>query len=117
MIRRPPRSTRTDTLFPYTTLFRSHAWDPPRTARRCPSAPPGPTGQSVAPPPAVVKPGGSIHPAVVKARPRRVGPVQDAVRPGAETRCERERCRVRGARCGDGNDAGIRGPEIGRAHV
>src|SRR3546814_4951292 len=26
MIRRPPRSTRTDTLFPYTTLFRS----PPR---------------------------------------------------------------------------------------
>src|SRR3546814_6881549 len=31
MIRRPPRSTRTDTLFPYTTLFRSHVrrllWD------------------------------------------------------------------------------------------
>src|SRR3546814_12588770 len=26
MIRRPPRSTRTDTLFPYTTLFRS--WYP-----------------------------------------------------------------------------------------
>src|SRR3546814_3546218 len=25
MIRRPPRSTRTDTLFPYTTLFRSYA--------------------------------------------------------------------------------------------
>src|SRR3546814_5178790 len=24
MIRRPPSSTRTDTLFPYTTLFRSH---------------------------------------------------------------------------------------------
>src|SRR3546814_20698809 len=24
MIRRPPRSTRTDTRFPYTTLFRSH---------------------------------------------------------------------------------------------
>src|SRR3546814_2659860 len=30
MIRRPPRSTRTDTLFPYTTLFRS------RTARPIP---------------------------------------------------------------------------------
>src|SRR3546814_186764 len=29
MIRRPPRSTRTDTLFPYTTLFRSK---PPRPA-------------------------------------------------------------------------------------
>src|SRR3546814_14570067 len=26
MIRRPPRSTRTDTLFPYTTLFRSLRW-------------------------------------------------------------------------------------------
>src|SRR3546814_16639190 len=24
MLRRPPRATRTDTLFPYTTLFRSH---------------------------------------------------------------------------------------------
>src|SRR3546814_3231618 len=28
MIRRPPRSTRTDTLFPYTTLFRSLRRDP-----------------------------------------------------------------------------------------
>src|SRR3546814_17134653 len=28
MIRRPPRSTRTDTLFPYTTLFRSQAAAP-----------------------------------------------------------------------------------------
>src|SRR3546814_4475586 len=27
MIRRPPRSTRTDTLFPYTTLFRSRNLD------------------------------------------------------------------------------------------
>src|SRR3546814_14484029 len=27
MIRQPPRSTRTDTLFPYTTLFRSEAGD------------------------------------------------------------------------------------------
>src|SRR3546814_7602555 len=43
MIRRPPRATRTDTLFPYTTLFRSrtrprHAWAtdglPPRPATR-----------------------------------------------------------------------------------
>src|SRR3546814_4112128 len=30
MIRRPPRSTRTDTLFPYTTLFRSHPQRLPR---------------------------------------------------------------------------------------
>src|SRR3546814_2664905 len=28
MIRRPPRSTRTDTLFPYTTLFRSRVLPP-----------------------------------------------------------------------------------------
>src|SRR3546814_8362153 len=28
MIRRPPRSTRTDTLFPYTTLFRSDRLSP-----------------------------------------------------------------------------------------
>src|SRR3546814_14830049 len=26
MVRRPPRSTRTDTLFPYATLFRSNGW-------------------------------------------------------------------------------------------
>src|SRR3546814_8781064 len=32
MIRRPPRSTRTDTLFPYTTLFRSSNLFPTRTA-------------------------------------------------------------------------------------
>src|SRR3546814_17291165 len=32
MIRRPPRSTRTDTLFPYTTLFRSAEADQLRRA-------------------------------------------------------------------------------------
>src|SRR3546814_4084453 len=32
MIRRPPRSTRTDTLFPYTTLFRSRLADHVRSA-------------------------------------------------------------------------------------
>src|SRR3546814_10090540 len=36
MIRRPPRSTRTDTLFPYTTLFRSAA----TAVREAPAAPP-----------------------------------------------------------------------------
>src|SRR3546814_2676410 len=35
MIRRPPRSTRTDTLFPYTTLFRSSG------TRRVDRPPPG----------------------------------------------------------------------------
>src|SRR3546814_9303525 len=33
MIRRPPRSTRTDTLFPYTTLFRSDTPLPPSAPR------------------------------------------------------------------------------------
>src|SRR3546814_1419029 len=34
MIRRPPRATRTDTLLPYTTLFRSH---PPEARQRPPA--------------------------------------------------------------------------------
>src|SRR3546814_4009139 len=34
MIRRPPRSTRTDTLFPYTTLFRSQLPDETREVHR-----------------------------------------------------------------------------------
>src|SRR3546814_1562466 len=42
MIRRPPRSTRTDTLFPYTTLFRSpRNVTPPRRTEmgsNCPGA-------------------------------------------------------------------------------
>src|SRR3546814_1542771 len=36
MIRRPPRSTRTDTLFPYTTLFRSVRHRLVRARARCP---------------------------------------------------------------------------------
>src|SRR3546814_17843949 len=38
MIRHPPRSTRTDTRFPYTTLFRSHTYSVTthtQTTRRC----------------------------------------------------------------------------------
>src|SRR3546814_17679853 len=34
MIRRPPRSTRTDTLFPYTTLFRSSGRVPVMASQR-----------------------------------------------------------------------------------
>src|SRR3546814_7809777 len=38
MIRRPPRSTRTDTLFPYTTLFRSRNFHrAPRLIVGCPA--------------------------------------------------------------------------------
>src|SRR3546814_8019310 len=43
MIRRPPRSTRTDTLFPYTTLFRS---DHPGVERRLPRRAVGPFGDA-----------------------------------------------------------------------
>src|SRR3546814_16355116 len=39
MIRRPPRSTRTDTLFPYTTLFRSTATSPRSTPQPSPRSP------------------------------------------------------------------------------
>src|SRR3546814_15633201 len=45
MIRRPPRSTRTDTLFPYTTLFRSpspakreRGWGEGAALRKAPSS-------------------------------------------------------------------------------
>src|SRR3546814_12170028 len=48
MIRRPPRSTRTDTLFPYTTLFRSARLRVPWTTCGC-----GESG-----PPALVNAGG-----------------------------------------------------------
>src|SRR3546814_12435878 len=44
MIRRPPRSTRNDTLFPYTTLFRSHL------SRRKPGADGGWSSSRVRPP-------------------------------------------------------------------
>src|SRR3546814_9298057 len=51
MIRRPPRSTRTDTLFPYTTLFRSCPEAAPRSRHRAGStararAAPRPTARS-----------------------------------------------------------------------
>src|SRR3546814_12385556 len=41
MIRRPPRSTRTDTLFPYTTLFRSRQFLDGRRGRAVGQAEPG----------------------------------------------------------------------------
>src|SRR3546814_19127624 len=84
-LRRPPRSTRTDTLFPYTTLFRSagHALAPshvrgwrscatrcpnlsPSLRRRCPTAPRrAPPARRVPKPPAprrAPRPSPSRHP-------------------------------------------------------
>src|SRR3546814_2021916 len=43
MIRRPPRSTRSDTLFPYTTLFRSGSTGPAAIATPAIDAKPRPT--------------------------------------------------------------------------
>src|SRR3546814_6580880 len=42
MIRRPPRSTRTDTLFPYTTLFRSPRTQAGTTDNQTPEQAPDP---------------------------------------------------------------------------
>src|SRR3546814_10541084 len=61
MIRRPPRSTRTDTLFPYTTLFRSQA---PLAGSRGAGRhatwfrPPAPAGRRAAPHPSCAR----VHP-------------------------------------------------------
>src|SRR3546814_17532871 len=57
MIRRPPRSTRTDTLFPYTTLVRSEL------------------GRALADSPAAGRIAGAIAP--VPRRPTRSGPAAD----------------------------------------
>src|SRR3546814_21016129 len=49
MIRRPPRSTRTDTLFPYTTLFRSPLGRPtPVEGDAEPAVPAAPGAQDLA---------------------------------------------------------------------
>src|SRR3546814_11921268 len=58
MIRRPPRSTRTDTLFPYTTLFRSCQ---PRTCRDS-------TAPGLAPPAQGRPPGRDCSPASGRRR-------------------------------------------------
>src|SRR3546814_4596538 len=55
MIRRPPRSTRTDTLFPYTTLFRSRARSARRRTGSARSPRPAPTRPRTAPPPRSVR--------------------------------------------------------------
>src|SRR3546814_2841198 len=69
MIRRPPRSTRTDTLFPYTTLFRSVPIAstlsiPPRSKRPCTPRPLPPScrASTSLPPPTPPKAGPSTVP-------------------------------------------------------
>src|SRR3546814_16336977 len=101
MIRRPPRSTRTYTLFPYTTLFRSAARPADRAGR---AGPPWPARARRDPPPG--------EPA------RRANAVRGAVRirelsGGTASRAVRRprHQRYRGTR-GTALSA-----EIGRAHV
>src|SRR3546814_1998296 len=60
MLRRPPRSTRTDTLFPYTTLFRSRP--------RPPAAGPAPQ-----PAPAAAGTGATARERADRVRPNRGG--------------------------------------------
>src|SRR3546814_21154739 len=99
MKRRPPRSTRTDTLFPYTTLFRStrsFSFAPARTAA------PAPVAEEV------------VEPAV-QEEPVAEAPVQqdndpapgfslgDAAEPGTAAAAEEEPMEL--------------SQEIGRAHV
>src|SRR3546814_15021157 len=62
MIRRPPRSTRTDTLFPYTTLFRSL----PLLSHRMPSATPSPNEAEELPQPYLLFLGDIVEPAYAK---------------------------------------------------
>src|SRR3546814_6204899 len=51
MIRRPPRSTRTDTLFPYTTLFRSSSAQPTSSPHAASMTPATDTGLATGPHP------------------------------------------------------------------
>src|SRR3546814_2646461 len=73
MIRRPPRSTRTDTLFPYTTLFRSRG-DAQADASPEAVQPDGQTGEGVQA--QAIEPGDAPKPA--RNPRRRKAPVADA---------------------------------------
>src|SRR3546814_11192492 len=91
MIRRPPRSTRTDTLFPYTTLFRSSA---SMATRRRPCA-------SISTPPSYrcrdcVKWCGPQVPKSLKATVMRSGRGQGSVTNGGSARYEKRHARSPG---------------------
>src|SRR3546814_11617172 len=97
MIRRPPRSTRTDTLFPYTTLFRSAA-DPVRRAVRAVAG---------------VEAGDAAVPRLARA-PRQAVACAPWRRPGGAAP-RPLRTRAEAARTGRGRRR--IGGQIGRAHV
>src|SRR3546814_15836449 len=90
MIRRPPRSTRTDTLFPYTTLFRSPYADPFEDADRDHRPQPLIGGQIV--PPAAGQP--VVEPLIEigKKRDHRHGDKGDDAGPRSEERRVGKEC-------------------------
>src|SRR3546814_20209096 len=71
MIRRPPRSTLTDTLFPYPTLFRSFGAPMKRTASAARTAKPAKTPVISA----------TLPPVVARSAPPIVGPAIAPIRP------------------------------------
>src|SRR3546814_7254861 len=74
MLRRPPRSTRTDTLFPYTTLFRSQRGQDrarPHAASRAPCRPQARRHRRARP---LRRPGGGAFVSSVPASERPVTP-------------------------------------------
>src|SRR3546814_4677274 len=65
MLRRPPRSTRTDTLFPYTTLFRSEGFRKPRSPhglRRLLRSAPNPMARGLTDDKVSARPMPRVHP-------------------------------------------------------
>src|SRR3546814_12635252 len=108
MIRRPPRSTRTDTRFPYTTLFRSperrNSHDDSDQLSRSARI------QKGAPPPGIVEPGRASQPRSRRGTADRdAGPGQPASEP--VIRATRDRKSV-----GEGKRVSVRG-DIGRRGI
>src|SRR3546814_4232985 len=90
MVRRPPRSTRTDTLVPYTTLFRSDPW-PPRALFRAVG-----DGASLPLPQICAGAGAGVHRVEDFRRGLRVGwrEIPAAGQPGRNGRTDRGGCRL-----------------------
>src|SRR3546814_9864405 len=112
MIRRPPRSTRTDTLFPYTTLFRSPHAGVRRRAQTAAAALAEPVDNFSHQQPGGLAMAGDVRACRVGQRLCRAlaAFLCAAAGPGSDP-APAARCRCGGhARVGDK-------PEIGRAHV
>src|SRR3546814_7000832 len=105
MIRRTPRSTRTDTLFPYTTLVRSSSSASTTSSRSCSSRDESPGGSDL-------RPAGGL-PAGRDAENRHSRPHQDLWRQGGS----RRRRPRHTARRVDAGDRRIRQRQVGAAEV